>query len=390
MDGTREITQTRVTSDSGEATTTSNIFEKPVFYWIDQICINQDDLIERSDQVRIMDKIYKKAKMVLIWLGREPTMIEAARRLRDEKDDDHRAIGTLLSHPYFSRIWTIQEVALSVNQPLMICGGVELGWDLVSYPMGSSKANFPWHTVYKYHRNRNIREMRTLEDCISLHYESDCNDPRDNVYGLLGLTPERWRVPVDYTKEVLEVYLDAVAALHEELFDFADPACHYPAVQRYYVDPQLYRDTLIVLARTMGFSRRQFNGLFSFFEYIQGAYLSTEIRNIRYTYTGRIHTRVRSQSSSEGDFASEEEEVEVSWGTVTATRRNPLVRDIIPEMGLRLASTTAGSTAERNDDSVQVGDRWWCKHKGVIHYFECPERLPDMWKSERLDNLKIY
>ncbi|KAI4923348.1 hypothetical protein J4E85_008385 [Alternaria conjuncta] len=62
--------------------------ERPVFYWIDQICIDQEDPIERSEQVRIMNKIYKQAKTVLIWLGCDPEMIEAARRRRDEEDDD--------------------------------------------------------------------------------------------------------------------------------------------------------------------------------------------------------------------------------------------------------------------------------------------------------------
>jgi hypothetical protein len=37
--------------------------------WIDQMCINQDDLSERSSQVGIMGEIYKHAQGVLVWLG---------------------------------------------------------------------------------------------------------------------------------------------------------------------------------------------------------------------------------------------------------------------------------------------------------------------------------
>jgi hypothetical protein len=37
--------------------------------WADQICINQDDLIERSQQVQFMNRIYKNAGHVLVWLG---------------------------------------------------------------------------------------------------------------------------------------------------------------------------------------------------------------------------------------------------------------------------------------------------------------------------------
>ncbi|KAH8679717.1 heterokaryon incompatibility protein-domain-containing protein, partial [Tricladium varicosporioides] len=34
--------------------------------WIDQLCINQDDLAERNDQVQRMGEIYSKASEVLI------------------------------------------------------------------------------------------------------------------------------------------------------------------------------------------------------------------------------------------------------------------------------------------------------------------------------------
>ena len=37
--------------------------------WIDAICIDQDNLDERSKQVQIMGKIFSKCKRVLIWLG---------------------------------------------------------------------------------------------------------------------------------------------------------------------------------------------------------------------------------------------------------------------------------------------------------------------------------
>ena len=37
--------------------------------WVDQICINQNDLVERGKQVRFMNRIYKCANHVLVWLG---------------------------------------------------------------------------------------------------------------------------------------------------------------------------------------------------------------------------------------------------------------------------------------------------------------------------------
>lgn len=37
--------------------------------WADQVCINQDDNIERSQQVQLMTQIYQNAAHVLVWLG---------------------------------------------------------------------------------------------------------------------------------------------------------------------------------------------------------------------------------------------------------------------------------------------------------------------------------
>jgi hypothetical protein len=37
--------------------------------WVDAVCINQQDLKEREQQVHSMAKIYGKAKRVIVWLG---------------------------------------------------------------------------------------------------------------------------------------------------------------------------------------------------------------------------------------------------------------------------------------------------------------------------------
>lgn len=37
-------------------------------FWVDQICINQEDNVERTQQVRIMRSIYKRSTRTIIWL----------------------------------------------------------------------------------------------------------------------------------------------------------------------------------------------------------------------------------------------------------------------------------------------------------------------------------
>jgi len=43
--------------------------ERPSIFWIDAICINQDDIDERNQQVQIMRDIYSGAECVYAWIG---------------------------------------------------------------------------------------------------------------------------------------------------------------------------------------------------------------------------------------------------------------------------------------------------------------------------------
>lgn len=45
---------------------------RPRRVWVDQVCINQQDLTERGQQVRHMNSVYQKADNVLVWLGDDP------------------------------------------------------------------------------------------------------------------------------------------------------------------------------------------------------------------------------------------------------------------------------------------------------------------------------
>jgi hypothetical protein len=51
-------------------------------WWVDAICINQEDIAERNEQVSLMRAIYKESQEVLIWLG-------------EEADDSSLAIDTI-------------------------------------------------------------------------------------------------------------------------------------------------------------------------------------------------------------------------------------------------------------------------------------------------------
>lgn len=54
---------------------------QPRTLWVDAICINQDDLYEKSQQVPQMAEIYRRATSVLIWLGLQRSRSEDAFRM---------------------------------------------------------------------------------------------------------------------------------------------------------------------------------------------------------------------------------------------------------------------------------------------------------------------
>jgi hypothetical protein len=53
--------------------------------WIDALCINQEDDAERREQVLKMNRIYKRAREVVVWLG-------------PEKENSGRAMAFIRSH----------------------------------------------------------------------------------------------------------------------------------------------------------------------------------------------------------------------------------------------------------------------------------------------------
>lgn len=55
--------------------------------WIDQLCINQEDVEEKSQQVALMQQIYRSCEGALFWLSAIEALEEAA--VTDFTDDSH-------------------------------------------------------------------------------------------------------------------------------------------------------------------------------------------------------------------------------------------------------------------------------------------------------------
>jgi len=128
-----------------------NIQNAPEYLWIDAVCINQENLEERNNQVLLMGDIYSLAERTFVCLGDDDNDVnEASRcinslcnayrtstergRLKQSllevenrpwlltKDNpgyisekSWRCFERLLSRPWFSRVWVFQEVVLSAD-----------------------------------------------------------------------------------------------------------------------------------------------------------------------------------------------------------------------------------------------------------------------------------
>lgn len=121
---------------------------KPRLFWIDAICLNQKDEIEKTQQIPLMGCIYSDAKRVHIWLGDNEadkaqqafTIIRSAEREDRWKvtEDEMQCLAGLFNRPWFYRRWVIQEAVFS-HDAIFHCGTHMLSLSRVMTALGKMK-----------------------------------------------------------------------------------------------------------------------------------------------------------------------------------------------------------------------------------------------------------
>ena len=230
--------------------------------WVNAICINQTDEAEKTAQVRLMKTIFGEADLVINWLGHElPTDLSGRELMRQvvkvlgkpEYDDISQpefelnawglpafyttewvAVMHILSRPWFTRAWIIQEL-LVAQRSIFLCGPVELERDLVLDFAGNVK-KFPtlknalglyshapidcdrpsWEnstmlcdlvTLYKTFEKRRLVELLRYTRSFS------ATDPRDKVFALVGLADDISNDFIDYGNTESKVSFDVASFL---------------------------------------------------------------------------------------------------------------------------------------------------------------------------------
>ncbi|KAE9365130.1 heterokaryon incompatibility, partial [Stipitochalara longipes BDJ] len=84
--------------------------------WADGICINQEDSVEKSNQVALMGEIYKSCRHVLVYLGPQGEETDGAFDLIRAYWRKNMMWGisvkNLFLRPWFRRVWVVQEFIL--------------------------------------------------------------------------------------------------------------------------------------------------------------------------------------------------------------------------------------------------------------------------------------
>ncbi|GFF48451.1 heterokaryon incompatibility protein 6, OR allele [Aspergillus udagawae] len=240
--------------------------------WIDQICINQNDIAERGAQVAIMDQIYKNASFTLVWLGPEdsytdmaikaiekldtaagdfirsteiqpyreqPEEVYAAARIPYVSIEEWTSFAALFLRPYFRRLWIVQESILS-DIIMGYCGSHEIPWkafhtvaqqiyfrqELLGRPTSTAfiAPHRPvsalesevvyltqWRERLQKGNKATVPREPSLENLIFDTWTFNATDPRDKIFGLYGLLREGGTVDwqPDYSQSVGEVFARA-------------------------------------------------------------------------------------------------------------------------------------------------------------------------------------
>jgi hypothetical protein len=239
--------------------------------WVDALCIDQENHLEKAAQVSRMHEIYGQAENVCIWLGEgnesTPETFDFLRKILDLSSLDlllanpipnarkWALVTDLIRNRLFSRRWILQEIAFSRNACVR-WGDEELGWssfaDAIALFMelhDTTKRNLEAHgydtsldvralganTIINIDTNlvRKLADRPRMQRFLPLEVlvtssllAFEASDPRDTIFAVRALAKdsrlmetdastegsgqEDPRISPNYEKSVLDVYTDFI------------------------------------------------------------------------------------------------------------------------------------------------------------------------------------
>jgi Heterokaryon incompatibility protein (HET) len=226
------------------------------FIWIDAVCINQNDVQERTEQVTLMGEIYSKARRVFIYLGEQVGDIQATwpmffniyslskvvetaelAQTAPDRDADYQELGlpipssplwntfdeNFFDRTWFTRRWVAQEAALA-KDPYVIISSIMIPFSMLAAVGKFCVSHLHRSPVHGNNPNvinnigEEIRKNGYYSDILALlSFTSflNCTDARDRLYALHGLWHPRFAklIPPDYSRSSTEIYQDFTASM---------------------------------------------------------------------------------------------------------------------------------------------------------------------------------
>jgi hypothetical protein len=213
------------------------------FFWADQICIDQTDTAERNHQVGLMSKVFSGAEEVFASLGDSPAFGVHLPYLYAKSFSHSEVISMadLLSRPYWSRLWIVQEILLA-KTILFWLGGCQITQSFMKQfclKFETNKEVFSgdaWYECRQWAAERGIilvedklkdrllqfgqlvdnshgytmpvhdlvigaegRSDGSLSSVLARYSNKQCQDPRDKIFGLQALVLPHQRIQIDYS-----------------------------------------------------------------------------------------------------------------------------------------------------------------------------------------------
>jgi hypothetical protein len=215
----------------------------PRYLWVDAICINQQDQLERSIQIQKMRQIYQHASRVLVWLGKEQKNSDLAMEFIANTNFTKMNVnelqganfqtmwaaqGWLVTRQWWSRVWCLQEICVPERDPVLVCGTKEVafrrfteffdcinGLEFETDRPAVMASLLILQNTSCFIIVRRCFQADDLGMDISLLLRFATNlgatDPKDKIYALLGLATRATRSNIipDYSKPVSQVFAEA-------------------------------------------------------------------------------------------------------------------------------------------------------------------------------------
>jgi len=192
--------------------------------WIDAICIDQANTVERGQQVGLMRDIFQHSERTIVWLGpagqNSSSAVELIRQLaaasegRDANswgphvatqlpplyDAAWSAFAALLKRPWWHRAWIVQEASVTRDITL-VCGHDVFSWkdleqavqyavDLGFFVAYGGSATFQAFSLFQSRANFQGERRPPLHSVLLQHRSFLATDARDKVFGLLSLADQ--------------------------------------------------------------------------------------------------------------------------------------------------------------------------------------------------------